>query len=59
MPHIEVRPDSNTMLKSLNIHPDPSAIRNAVLDLIKILDWKGFTIIYESGKVTLQNMYKM
>lgn len=57
MPHIEVRPDANTMLKALNIHPDPSTIRNAVVDLTKILGWKGFTIVYESGELIVQNFF--
>lgn len=49
MPHIEMRPDSEYEVRSLNIHPDPTTIRNALIDLVKIFDWEGFTIIYESG----------
>lgn len=49
MPHIEVRPDAQPDVRSLNIHPDPGTIRNALIDLVKIFDWEGFTIIYESG----------
>uniref|UniRef100_A0A336MCA3 CSON013411 protein n=1 Tax=Culicoides sonorensis TaxID=179676 RepID=A0A336MCA3_CULSO len=49
MPHIEVRPDPEPEIRSLNIHPDPATIRSALIDLVKIFDWQGFTIIYESG----------
>lgn len=49
MPHIEVRPDAQAEIRSLNIHPDPATIRKALIDLVKIFDWEGFTIIYESG----------
>lgn len=49
MPHIEVRPHSTTAVKALNIHPDQRAIRKVFVDLVKTFDWKGFTIVYESG----------
>lgn len=50
MPHIEVRPDSQSEIRSLNIHPDPETIRNVLIDLVKVFEWEGFTILYESGK---------
>jgi hypothetical protein len=36
-------------MPTINVHPHPAALNNAILDLVKAFDWKGFTILYESG----------
>lgn len=50
IPYIDVKWDSDTKPPVINMHPHPDAVAQIFVDIIKAWDWKGFTIIYESGK---------
>ena len=49
MPLIETRWNMETVLPALNLHPHPSVMNHALVDLVKAFDWKDFTILFESG----------
>nr|CAD7259373.1 unnamed protein product [Timema shepardi] len=51
------RPDTRCQL---NLHPDPDVLARAYVDVIKFLNWKTFTIVYESneGLKRLQEILK-
>lgn len=34
----------------INVHPHPSSLSKAYVDLVKVLDWFQFTVIYEDEK---------
>lgn len=50
LPYIDVKWDADTKPPVINMHPHPDAVAQVFVDLIKAWDWKGFTIIYESGE---------
>lgn len=50
IPYIDVKWDADTKPPVINMHPHPDAVAQIFVDLIKAWDWKGFTIIYESGE---------
>lgn len=50
IPYIDIRWDSHTMPPVINMQPHPEALGLVFVDLVKAWDWKGFTILYESGK---------
>lgn len=56
IPYIDVKLDADTMPPVINMHPHPDALANVFVDLIKAWDWKGFTIVYESGGLFHLNM---
>lgn len=49
IPHIETRWDSALQQPeiSINLHPHPSVLALAFLDLVKYLQWKHFCVVYE------------
>lgn len=52
IPHIEFHWDNkqdhaNCMI---NVHPHPSSLSKAYVDLVKALDWLQFTVIYEDAR---------
>ncbi|CAD7092220.1 unnamed protein product [Hermetia illucens] len=49
VPYIDTRWDAETKLPTINIHPHPANIILAIRDLVNSYEWKGFTILYESG----------
>lgn len=50
IPYIDVKWDADTKPPVINMHPHPDAIAQIFVDIIKAADWKGFTVVYESGK---------
>lgn len=50
IPYIDVKWDADTRPPVINMHPHPDAVAQVFVDLITAWDWKGFTIIYESGE---------
>lgn len=49
IPFIDVRVDIETKPPVINMQPHPDALAIVFVDLIRAWDWKGFTILYESG----------
>ncbi|XP_071449244.1 glutamate receptor ionotropic, kainate 2-like isoform X2 [Hetaerina americana] len=62
IPHLETRWDPKPHHRSclLNLHPYPQSYSRALKDLLKAMQWKSFTIIYENneGLVRLQEVLK-
>ncbi|CAG0878614.1 unnamed protein product [Darwinula stevensoni] len=62
VPHVEATwsSDSNRDSFSINVFPHHKTLGMAYLDLLKELNWKSFTILYESneGLVRLQEILK-
>lgn len=50
IPYVDFKWDAETVPPVINMHPHPDAIASIFVDLIREWDWKGFTIVYESGK---------
>lgn len=50
IPFIDVRWDAETKPPVINMHPHPDVLATIFVDLIRAWNWKGFTILYESGK---------
>lgn len=53
IPFVDVRWDSETKPPVINMQPHPYEQAKIIVDLIKMWGWKGFTILYESGKLKL------
>ncbi|XP_046399076.1 glutamate receptor ionotropic, kainate 2-like isoform X1 [Ischnura elegans] len=62
IPHLETRWDPKPHPRSclINLHPYPQSYSRAIKDLLKEMQWKSFTIIYETneGLVRLQEVLK-
>lgn len=55
LPFIDTRWDFGDQLSTINLHPHPSQMAVALLDVVTTLGWESFTIIYESGKIGNEN----
>lgn len=51
IPYIDVKWDADTKPPVINMHPHPDVMMYVFIDIIKKFEWKGFTIVYESGNV--------
>lgn len=51
IPFIDVRWDMETTPPVINMQPHPHEQARIIVDLIKLREWNGFTILYESGKL--------
>lgn len=49
IPFIDVRWDADTKPPVINMQPHPDALAAVFVDLVRAWNWKGFTILYESG----------
>lgn len=62
IPHLETRWDYRLRRESclVNLHPHPSMLSRAYVDIVRAWGWKSFTIIYETneGLVRLQELLK-
>ncbi|KAG8225567.1 hypothetical protein J437_LFUL002084 [Ladona fulva] len=62
IPHLETRWDNKPHNRSclLNLHPHPPSYSAALRDLLKTLQWRSFTIIYENNEslIRLQEILK-
>ncbi|KAH8418012.1 hypothetical protein KR222_010349, partial [Zaprionus bogoriensis] len=50
LPFLDTRWDFATQLPTINLHPHPAQLGEALRDLVTALAWESFTIIYESGE---------
>lgn len=48
IPLIETRFEAFTNNISVNLHPHPSVLEEAFIDLIDALEWKKFTLLIEN-----------
>ncbi|XP_069184022.1 glutamate receptor ionotropic, kainate 2 isoform X2 [Procambarus clarkii] len=62
IPHIETRWDFRLRRDdySVNLYPHPSSLSKAYLDLVRVLEWRSFCILYEDndGLVRMQELLK-
>ncbi|XP_074598842.1 glutamate receptor ionotropic, kainate 2-like [Brevipalpus obovatus] len=61
IPHVETRWDSGLRdYRSVNLHPKPSMMAKAYMDLVKYFQWKQFCVVYEEydGLARLQDFLK-
>ena len=61
IPHLEARPEARmdpAHLFSMNMHPETSQLTRAYLDLLKMLKWKKFCVIYgdQAGESIISNI---
>lgn len=50
IPFIDLRYDAATQPPVINVHPHPDTLAQIFVDLIRAYEWKGFTILYETGE---------
>ncbi|KAI8046451.1 hypothetical protein M5D96_002661 [Drosophila gunungcola] len=56
LPFLDTRWDFEAQLPTINLHPHPAVLGEALRDMVAALGWESFTIIYESGEY-LATMY--
>lgn len=50
IPYVDFRWDADTKPPVINMLPHPDAMANLFVELVRSFQWKGFTILYESGE---------
>uniref|UniRef100_A0A1B0AWL5 Ionotropic glutamate receptor C-terminal domain-containing protein n=1 Tax=Glossina palpalis gambiensis TaxID=67801 RepID=A0A1B0AWL5_9MUSC len=50
LPFIDTRGDFVVELPTINLHPHPTQLAVILKDLVTMLEWEAFTIIYECGE---------
>ncbi|XP_075219248.1 glutamate receptor ionotropic, kainate 2-like isoform X3 [Lycorma delicatula] len=62
IPHIETRWETTTRKNkmAINLYPESKLLAQALMDTIRDMDWKSFTVVYEKdeGIVRLQELLK-